>query len=147
MAERLAAIAPGLARLGVSLTQLSRYIVISGGALALDVAVFLALLAAGVAAVPASVGGYLAGTQLHWLLSTRLVFSDGLRQDRAARRRQQGLFFASAAIGVTCNAGIVALSQALDLPLMLGKLAAIGASFVLVLAVRASLIFAAPRPA
>lgn len=127
---------------GASMSQLGRYVLISGAAFALDFAVFLALLTANVAAVPASVAGYLCGTQLHWLLSTRLVFAAGVRHDPVARRRQQMLFFVSAAIGVTCNAGIVALSEAFLIPLALGKLAAIGVSFVLVLAVRASLIFA-----
>jgi hypothetical protein len=70
------------------------------------------------------------------------VFAAGVRQDRAARRRQQGVFFASAAVGVTCNAGIVAMSEALMVPLLIGKLAAVGASFVLVLVVRSTIIFA-----
>lgn len=132
---------------GASLPQLGRYVLISGAAFALDFAVFMALIMTAVAAVPASVAGYLCGTQLHWLLSTRLVFAAGVRQDPAARRRQQVLFFVSAAIGVTCNAGIVALSEAFLIPLALGKLAAIGVSFVLVLAVRASLIFAQTKHA
>jgi len=130
---------------GTSVGQLLRYLLISGAAFALDLAVFLGLLAFEVAAVPASVAGYLCGTQLHWLLSTRLVFAAGVRQDAAARRRQQVLFYASAAVGVTCNAGIVAASEALMVPLLIGKLAAIGVSFVLVLAVRATIIFATDK--
>jgi len=136
---------PGRALIGsTGAAPLARYTLISGAAFAIDMTVFLLLLAAGVLAVPASVAGYSCGTQLHWLLSTRLVFAAGVRQDAAARRRQQVLFFVSAAIGVTCNAGIVAASEALEFPLVLGKLAAIGTSFVLVLAVRATIIFA-PR--
>jgi putative flippase GtrA len=131
---------------GASLPQLGRYVLISGLAFALDLVVFLQLLAMGVTPVSASVAGYLCGTQLHWLLSARLVFAAGVRQDRAARRRQQVLFFASAAVGVTCNAGIVAASEALLIPLLIGKLAAIGTSFVLVLAVRATIVFAHTRP-
>ena len=127
---------------GASLPQLARYVLISGAAFALDFGIFLALLTADANAVAASVAGYLCGTQLHWLLSTRLVFASGVRQDSVARRRQQVLFFASAAVGVTCNAGIVALSQYFSVPLALGKLAAIGASFVLVLVVRSTIIFA-----
>ena len=140
-------IAPGKPLLnGASAAPLARYTLISGAAFALDLTVFLLLLGADVLPVPASVAGYLCGTQLHWLLSTRLVFAAGVRQDAAARRRQQVLFFVSAAIGVTCNAGIVAASEALEIPLVLGKLAAIGTSFVLVLMVRATIIFA-PRQA
>lgn len=127
---------------GANRAQLARYVLISGLAFALDLTVFLLLLPLGVSPVLASVSGYLCGTQLHWLLSTRLVFAAGVRQDRAARRRQQMLFFASAAVGVTCNAGIVAASVAFMVPLLIGKLAAIGTSFVLVLAVRATIIFA-----
>ena len=84
---------------GANLAQLFRYGLISGAAFALDLGIFLALLGYGISPVTASVAGYLCGTQLHWLLSTRLVFAAGVRQDRTARRRQQGLFFASAAIG------------------------------------------------
>jgi putative flippase GtrA len=127
---------------GANLGQLVRYVLISGAAFALDLGLFLLLLGYDVSPVSASVAGYLCGTQLHWLLSTRLVFAAGLRQDRPARRRQQGLFFASAAVGVTCNAGMVAASEALMIPLLIGKLAAIGTSFVLVLVVRATIIFA-----
>jgi putative flippase GtrA len=127
---------------GANVAQLARYVLISGLAFALDLTVFLQLLPLGVSPPLASVAGYLCGTQLHWLLSTRLVFAAGVRQDRAARRRQQVLFFASAAVGVTCNAGIVALSEALMVPLLIGKLAAVGASFALVLVVRSTIIFA-----
>ena len=127
---------------GANGAQLARYVLISGLAFALDLTVFLQLMPLGVSPVWASVAGYLCGTQLHWLMSTRLVFAAGVRQDAAARRRQQVLFFASAAVGVTCNAGIVAASEALMVPLLIGKLAAIGASFVLVLVVRATIIFA-----
>jgi putative flippase GtrA len=127
---------------GTNRAQIARYVLISGLAFALDLTVFLQLMPLGVSPVMASVAGYLCGTQLHWLLSTRLVFAAGVRQNPAARRRQQVLFFASAAVGVTCNAGIVAASEALMVPLLIGKLAAIGASFVLVLVVRATIIFA-----
>ena len=127
---------------GANTGQLARYVLISGLAFALDLTVFLQLLPLGVSPALASVAGYLCGTQLHWLLSTRLVFAARVRQNPAARRRQQVLFFASAAVGVTCNAGIVAASEALMIPLLIGKLAAIGASFVLVLVVRATIIFA-----
>lgn len=127
---------------GANRAQLARYVLISGLAFALDLTVFLQLMPLGVSPVMASVAGYLCGTQVHWLLSTRLVFAAGVRQDQVARRRQQVLFFASAAVGVTCNAGIVAASEVLLIPLLIGKLAAIGASFVLVLVVRATIIFA-----
>jgi putative flippase GtrA len=125
-----------------TLALVLRYTAISGVALSLDMAVFLALLASDVAPVPASVAGYLCGTQLHWLLSTRTVFAAGVRKAWGARRVQHVLFFGSAAIGLACNAGIVAASEALAVPLVLGKLAAIGTSFVLVLLLRATVIFA-----
>ncbi len=127
---------------GATLALVLRYTAISAVSLGLDLAVFLALLAYDVAAVPASVAGYLCGTQLHWLLSTRTVFAAGVRRQWGARRMQHVLFFGSAAIGLACNAGIVAASEALLVPLVLGKLAAIGTSFVLVLLLRATVIFA-----
>src|SRR5690606_2547269 len=118
--------------------QLARYVLISGLAFALDFAVFVQLLRLGMTPVAASVVSYLCGTQLHWLLSTRLVFAAGVRENAAARRRQQIQFFASAAVGVACNAGILAASEAMMIPVLIGKLAATGVSFVLVLAVRAT---------
>ena len=127
---------------GATLALVARYTVISAISLGLDLFVFLRLLEADVGAVPASVAGYLCGTQLHWLLSTRAVFSAGVRKEAGARRRQQVMFFASAVIGVTCNAGIVAASEWLLIPLLIGKLVAVATSFVLVLLLRATVIFA-----
>ena len=67
---------------GANRAQLARYVLISGLAFALDLTVFLQLMPLGVSPVWASVTGYLCGTQLHWLLSTRLVFAAGVRQIR-----------------------------------------------------------------
>ncbi len=125
----------------LNIAQLGRYIGISGLALALDIAAFMLLIAFAVNPVVASVCGYLAGTQLHWMLSTRMVFAAGVNHDPAIQRRQQLMFFASAVLGISCNGGIVALGETLDAPLFISKALAIATSFVLVLVLRASIIF------
>ena len=50
--------------------QFVRYILASVGALAVDMACFLLLLATGTSAVVASAAGYSAGIAAHWLMST-----------------------------------------------------------------------------
>ena len=138
--------APMLALLKARATILMmRYGLVSAAAACLDVGVFLLLLSADVLAVPASVAGYLCGTQLHWLLSTRFVFAHGVRNELGARRAQQAMFFASAVVGLVCNAGIIAASVELEVPLLIGKLVAIVTCFVLVLAMRAMIVFSHRR--
>ena len=63
-----------------------RYVLASVGALAVDVGSFLALLAIGVMAAPASAIGYSLGILAHWLMSSRAVFVGDVAERGAAIR-------------------------------------------------------------
>ena len=52
-----------------------RYIAASGAALAVDIALFLAAMSLGMQSALAAAVGYLAGVVVHWLISSRAVFS------------------------------------------------------------------------
>ena len=90
---------------------------------------FLALLAAGLAAAPASALSYALGIGVHWLISSRAVFVSGVAARGPARTRQKALFVASALVGLALTAGIVGLGAALGLDPRLAKIVAVGVSF------------------
>ena len=119
-----------------------RYIVASAGALGVDMAVFLAAMALGVAPALAASLGYSAGIGAHWLLSSRAVFSGRLAAPGTARRQQQALFFGSAIAGLAVTTAIVGIGDALRLDPRLAKLAAIAVSFQLTYVLRRRFVFA-----
>lgn len=118
-----------------------RYALASIGALAVDMAVFLTLLAAGLAAAAASAIGYVAGIVAHWLLSSRMVFAEGTAPAGAARLRQKVLFLISALVGLAITIAIVGLGTALQGDPRLAKLAAIAISFAATWMLRKHLVF------
>ncbi|WP_324828756.1 GtrA family protein [Qipengyuania zhejiangensis] len=118
-----------------------RYIVASAIALGIDMGSFLALLALGVGAVPASAAGYAVGILAHWIISSRKVFTDGVAARGAARNRQKMLFIASALIGLATTAAIVGAGEALGLDARIAKLVAIGASFLITWIMRSRIVF------
>ncbi len=143
MDPRAVATAPGRSiAIRRDLGQFTRYVGASGAALALDVAVFLALLAAAVPSWAASAAGYLGGLGIHWLISSRLVFADRAAPSGPARARQRGLFIMSAFIGLGLTVGIVSLGSAAGLDPRLAKLIAIGVSFVSIYLFRRQVVFA-----
>lgn len=119
----------------------SRYIAVSAAALVTDMGVFLTALYGGMDEVLAAVLGYCCGIQLHWLLSTRFVFARGVREKRAARFGQQAMFIASGLLGLMVTGAVVALGREFGIAPELSKLAAVGASFSLIWALRALVIF------
>ncbi|QAY75432.1 GtrA family protein [Sphingosinicella sp. BN140058] len=119
-----------------------RYVAVSVGALGFDMSLFLAGLAVGIAALPASVAGYSAGIAVHWLASSRLVFGDRLAGHGAGRRRQQALFVVSAVAGLAVTAAIVGAGQYAGVPPLASKLAGIAAGFQLTYALRRKMVFA-----
>lgn len=119
-----------------------RYVIVSVGALIVDVGLFLSLLHAGSANVAAAAIGYSAGIIAHWILSSRKVFQDRVSERGTAERTQQKVMFVlSALLGLALTMAIVAVGQALAADPRLAKLIAIGASFLLTYALRNVMIF------
>jgi putative flippase GtrA len=121
--------------------QLSRYGVVSGFALALDVAVFL--LANRLLGMPTVAGviGYACGILLHYHLSFRYVFPPPIAEKSAQRRF--GEFLASGLIGLGVTAAVIALATSVfGLGPLSAKLIAMAASFLGVFAIRRTIVFA-----
>lgn len=121
-----------------------RYVLSSAAALAVDVGAFLALLALGMAAVPASAIGYSLGILAHWLLSSRAVFPDNVAQAGLARIRQKALFVMSALLGLALTTAIVGLGDMAGFDPRSAKLVAILVSFTATWLVRSRIVFRAP---
>ncbi len=122
-----------------------RYGFASVGALAVDVGAFLALLAAGVLAAPASAIGYSLGIVAHWLLSSRKVFHDRVAGKGRARTRQKALFVASALAGLALTTAIVGIGDLSGIDPRVGKLFAILASFIVTYLLRSKVVFQRER--
>ena len=118
-----------------------RYVLASVGALAVDVACFLALLAAGVAAAPASALGYSLGIVAHWLMSSRAVFQDSVADHGPARTRQKALFVISALVGLGLTTVIVGAGAYAGLDPRIAKVAAIVISFTATWLLRRHIVF------
>lgn len=124
--------------------QLSAYTVASCLALGLDLAAFNALLMAGVRAALAGVAGYAAGLILHYVLSSRFVFRTEGSSKTGVQRFVE--FSLSGAVGLAMTWAIIHVATDFaHLPAMVGKAAAVVASFVVVFILRRSIVFAGAR--
>jgi putative flippase GtrA len=125
-----------------------RYVVVSVGALAVDMGVFLALLQTGMASAVAAALGYSVGIATHWTLSSRKVFADRV-SDRGTRERtqQKAMFVVSALLGLVVTMSIVGFGDAVGLDPRIAKMIAIGVSFMLTYFLRNILIFRSNRAA
>lgn len=104
---------------------LTRYLIASIAALAIDFAVFLMFVQFAVMPGIASGIGYCAGIFVHWSISVRFVFI-GKRRDGIALHGQRVLFIATAIIGLALTMIIVSLATAFGLiPVAAKGLAAI----------------------
>lgn len=120
------------------------YLLASALALGSDAGLFLLLLDAGLAPIPASATGYCAGILVHWLISSRLVFADGAAaRGTGERHRQKLLFVGSAIIGLAVTTAIVGGGSALGIDPRLAKLAAIVVSFQTTYLLRRHIVFRA----
>ena len=124
---------------------LIRYLAASVGALAVDFGSFLAFLALGVAAAPASAAGYALGIAAHWLLSSRAVFTQSVAARGSERTRQKAMFAGSALVGLGLTTGIVAGAGSVGIDPRLAKLAAIAVSFAATWLLREKIVFRAAR--
>ena len=122
-------------------TRLIRYGFASVGALAVDVGVFLAMLAANVAAAPASAFGYTFGIIAHWVLSSRKVFQDKVASEGRTRTWQKALFVISALIGLGLTTAIVGGADYAGFDPRAAKLVAIAVSFIATYLLRSRVVF------
>ncbi|MGD9811765.1 MAG: GtrA family protein [Sphingobium sp.] len=120
----------------------ARYLMASGLALATDLSIFMLLLEAGMAPVPASAMGYVAGLIVQWRISTHIVFSERLAPFISRRRRQKALFFLSAMVGLSITSAMVGIGGAFGIDPRLAKLAAILVSFQTIYWLRRTVVFA-----
>jgi putative flippase GtrA len=119
-----------------------RYLVVRGGALGLDMGLFMAARAMGTAPAAAAALGYCAGIAAHWLMSSRAVFVGRLAERGPARRQQQALFLGSALVGLAITVAVVGIGHKLALDPRLAKIVAIGLSFQATYLLRRKLVFA-----
>ena len=125
------------------LPQFSRYTVVSGVALILDFTVYLLLAAGGMKVALAGALGYACGLALHYLLSVRYVFDP-----RAANKAQTRLlaeFALSGVAGMAITALVIALTVDLGNAAVAGQSAGGWRSFLVVFALRRSVVFAGRR--
>lgn len=120
---------------------LVRYLGASVIALGCDMASFLALLSLGLVPGLAAAAGYALGIVVHWLVSSRKVFTDSVAAHGTARTRQKALFVVSALIGLGVTTAIVSGGAMLGLDPRLAKLVAIGASFTITWLLRDVVVF------
>lgn len=120
---------------------LVRYLGASVVALAADMGSFLAMLALGVMPGPAAAAAYSLGIVVHWWLSSRKVFADGVASRGPERTRQKAMFVISALIGLALTTAIVASAARLGIDPRLAKLGAIGVSFSVTWLLREKLVF------
>ncbi|MEQ1639493.1 MAG: GtrA family protein [Novosphingobium sp.] len=122
-----------------------RYLAASAFALGIDLGTFLALLSLGLEAAIAAAVGYTLGIVAHWVVSSRVVFADGVAQRGPERNRQKALFIGSALAGLALTTAIVGLGTRMGLDPRLAKLAAIAASFMLTWLLRERVVFKVAR--
>ena len=135
-------LASTIARLGVD-GAFARYVGVSAVALAADMASLDRLLVVGWDHSVAAAVAYSVGIVVHWLLSTRFVFSAETAMPGSGERdRQKLMFLGSAFVGLTLTTAIVGSGSALGIEPRIAKLFAIAASFFTVWLLRRLYIFA-----
>ncbi|MDY7099406.1 MAG: GtrA family protein [Pseudomonadota bacterium] len=121
--------------------RLVRYILASVGALAVDVGSFLACMALGIAAAPASALGYSLGILAHWIMSSRAVFQDTVAASGMARARQKALFVISALVGLALTTAIVGAGDYSGVDPRIAKGFAIVVAFTATWLLRSKIVF------
>lgn len=119
----------------------SKYLIVSVIALAADMGLFFQLIAMKATPAAASAIAYLVGIVVHWLLSSRMVFTGRVFRTKGARAAQQAQFVMSALVGLAITTGIVVVGSYLGLDPRLAKLVAVGVSFLTVWHLRNRYVF------
>ncbi len=123
----------------------SKYLIASGIALFVDMALFIQLIALSAVPAVASAVAYSVGIAVHWALSSRIVFPARVALARRRRTVQQTQFVASALIGLAITTAIVTGGSHLGLDPRLAKLIAVGVSFLTVWHLRNNHVFRPQR--
>jgi putative flippase GtrA len=119
--------------------QLSRYSLVSALALGLDFTAFLALTVSAASPLVAGVIGYTLGMALHYMLSSRFVF-DAYATNKI-HARLFGEFALSGIVGIGVTAFVISLATQAGLAALPAKVLAAAASFLMVFALRRSVVF------
>ena len=119
-----------------------RYGVVSVGALAVDMGIFLALLQSGMLSALAAAIGYAAGIFAHWMLSSRKVFKDRVSERGTRERTQQkAMFVVSALLGLVLTMAVVGVGEFIGIDPRIAKVFAIILSFTLTYLLRNVVVF------
>ena len=119
-----------------------RYGVVSVGALAVDMGIFLALLQSGLLSALAAAFGYAAGIFAHWMLSSRKVFQDRVSERGTRERTQQkAMFVVSALLGLVLTMAVVGAGELIGIDPRIAKVFAIILSFTLTYLLRNVVVF------
>lgn len=119
----------------------SKYLIASAIALTVDIGFFFQLVAMKASPAAASALSYSVGIMVHWLLSSRMVFSARVSRTKGARAAQQAQFVISALFGLAITTGIVASGSYVGVDPRLAKLVAVGVSFLTVWHLRNRYVF------
>ncbi len=133
-----------LAKLSDIMKQMTylRYLMVSVGALAVDMGVFLLLLRLSFPSVPASAIGYSLGILAHWILSSRTVFQDRVSAKGSDERtKQKAMFVLSALLGLGVTMMVVSAGNMAGIDPRIAKLAAIAVAFQITYLLRNAVIF------
>lgn len=137
LTDRLPAILRPIARL---MPELSYYTIVSAIALGVDLVIFTGLARSGLRPAIAGVAGYAVGLILHYALSVRFVFETAGSAKSGLRRFAE--FVVSGGVGILITWAIIAFStEVLHLPALIGKVGAVGTSFIVVFILRKSIVF------
>lgn len=128
------------------LQQFAGYVVVSGCALCIDVAVYWSLLKVAQYAFVAAAGGYTFGVISHYMMSSRIVFSDRFdKRGLLIEAPTIAKFFAAGLSGLLVTTVTVALlADALGFHPLFAKLVAAGCSFVAVFLSLRLFVFSEP---
>lgn len=119
-----------------------RYGVVSVGALAVDMGIFLTLLQSGMISALAAAIGYAVGIFAHWMLSSRKVFQDRVSERGTRERTQQkAMFVVSALVGLVMTMAVVGVGEFAGVDPRIAKVFAIVLSFTLTYLLRNVVIF------
>ncbi len=135
---------PWLRPIARLMPELSYYTIVSAVALSVDLILFTGLTRSGMRAAAAGLVGYSVGLVLHYILSVRFVFETNGSDKSNVRRFTE--FVASGLIGLAITWLIIGVAtEWLHLPALIGKVGAVGTSFIVVFMLRRGIVFARSR--